>query len=111
MTDIQVEGAQVKIGQETHEFDENIDDHAVINDIVAVILSVPNDEVNNRNIIGFGTDGSRQWRVESLYSGDDDIPYVYIDTKDGKLIADTWTGVRVTIEPNTGEIIDTKFMK
>lgn len=111
MTEIQVDGAQIKIGSEKHEFDGTVDDYVVMNDVVATLISVPNGEINNRNIIGFKKDGSRQWRVESLYSGDDDIPYVYIDKKENCIIADTWAGIQVTIDPNTGEIIDKEFKK
>ncbi|KOX92652.1 hypothetical protein AMS69_15045 [Haloarcula rubripromontorii] len=111
MTDTEVAGSTIQIGGATHEFEYAIDEVVEVNGIVGVLLSIPTDETNNRNVLGFDENGSFQWKIEALYPDDKDIPFVYINSKDGMFIADSWMGIRATVDPQTGKITETAVTK
>lgn len=111
MTEIRVQGDQITIGNATHVFDFEIDDFVIVDGTVVVLLSIPVDEIYNRNVFGFGTDGTRHWQIQAFHSECQDSPCLFIDEREGDLITETWMGIRAIVDPETGEIIETKFTK
>lgn len=111
MTEINVAGSKIEISGVTHEFEHEVEEVVEVAGIVAVLLSIPTGETDNRNVVGFDVHGSFLWKIDRLYSDKEDIPFVYLGVSDDKLIAETWMGLRVTIDPETGKITDKEVVK
>jgi hypothetical protein len=62
------------------------------------------------NLVCVDDGGSVVWRAELPVHSGDDI-YVDADVRSGALIAISWSGYRVTINPFSGEITSRLFTK
>jgi len=90
----------------------NIKKFIQIDDVASVLLSIPNGKIYNENIIFVSeSHPERYWHVEAIYPDDVDAPFVEIE-KDGlMLIAYTWAGERVSVDPASGRILSRRFTK
>ncbi len=62
-----------------------------------------------RNLLRVSTDGVVAWRARLPTTGDD--CYVSARWVDGTLVANSWSGYRVVIDSETGDIVNSTFTK
>jgi len=60
------------------------------------------------NLCAYDADGGRLWIAKGLYPGDF---FVGVSDNKGVLIGTTWSCFGCTLDPETGEIIDSVFTK
>lgn len=77
-----------------------------IDDLIIVLLKVPQEETDNRNVLAFDRDGSRRWTIERSDDEGRDNPYMSIEDNDGDLVAETWGGIQYDVDLKTGSIRD-----
>jgi outer membrane protein assembly factor BamB len=68
---------------------------------------VPGRSGRFQNLVCVGGDGKAVWTAQHVQSHD---PFVSIQSNDG-LYANTYQGYRVRLDPQTGSILETEFVK
>jgi len=96
-----------RIGDTEVELRNPVDDTTRMDGVVVVLLDVPTDEVDNRNVLGFSTDGERLWEIEPIDSGpSDDAPYNNLTVRDGSVWVFNWAGYECRVDLETGELLE-----
>jgi len=63
------------------------------------------DESLDRNIYAFNESGEQIWQIEPAPIRQSPNPYMSLRTEEGKIIAETWTGVELSINLSDGSVM------
>lgn len=78
---------------------------------IVILLAYPCDELISRtfeNILCYEADGSFFWRGQLPDTHDS---YVHMEVRDGVIYGTTWSGFRVSLDPQTGRVTNKEFVK
>jgi hypothetical protein len=78
---------------------------------VVVMLDVPQGTIFNENVFGVSPDATILWQVpkeEYVYA---DSPYTDIKLAKDTVVHYNWDGLRLTVEPATGKILEKDYGK
>jgi len=110
MIDVSCSGRELNIEGKEIAFDYNIKEFVEHQGKIVVLLEVPSDEVDNRNVVCLNQEGEVLWRIqESPHGTQTDKPYVDLRVENGILVADNWTGVQYKVDVRTSEIQEYGF--
>lgn len=107
MADIRVNDDTIDFGEVEKTVRHPVKKSLQADDVFIVLLDVPQDTVDNQNVIGFDEDGQRLWEIDAI-SGTDKVnqPYVNLFEKDG----DAWVynpiGAECRLDPATGNFTE-----
>lgn len=108
MTEVEIShsGRRLEIGDTVREFEYEILDRLVYQDLVVVLLSFPSHSDIRDNVVAFDMDGKKQWRIDpvSTEARKGSLVYTAIRESEGKLIADNWNGASYEVDPDTGSV-------
>lgn len=87
-------------------FDESIKDIKEFNDLILVLLTVPQGKINNRNVVAVSKNTiGILWIIEEADLFYDDCPYTnFIDNSD-EIIIGNWNGISYIINEQNGHKI------
>jgi hypothetical protein len=95
------------------EFDFKIHKSIAINDKIIILLDSPDKGIYNQNIFAVAFDGNLIWQVEK--SPDLDLigycPYTGLYREGSDIVGYNWCGFRITIDTETGKIMNILFTK
>lgn len=112
MDSVAVDGNTLEIDGTTTEFEYEIGETVVLDDVVVVRLDVPPDEVRNRNVVAVDETGTERWTIREPSQGSSgDNPYMNIGMEDGELWAGTWHGTAYRVDVETGDLLNCEFRK
>lgn len=109
---VEFEDNHLQIGDSEAKFESNIDSVVSVDDVVAVLLEPQGSDPERDNIIAFDQNGTKLWQAEPVRpfaSGAD--CYMRIWEREGELWAGSWGGYEYQIDLETGEHIDSEFVK
>jgi len=95
----------------TLKFKYDIDNIQKFNDCFVIMLGLQKHVIFNENIYGVSYDGKILWQIEKNNHLDEDSPYTGLGVESNLLTAYNWDGYDYLINPQTGKIIDKKFVK
>ncbi|KPF92236.1 hypothetical protein IP81_09615 [Novosphingobium sp. AAP83] len=75
----------------------------VVENTLAVLLTIPRGTVENENVMGLNADGEIIWQIERIPHVYEDSPYINIAVENRDLIAFNWDGDKVNISPTNGK--------
>lgn len=68
-------------------------------------------KILNENVYCYSLKGVFLWQIKPTDTIDADCPYTNIVISDGKLFCYNWSGEKIFIDPNHGEILKKEFTK
>ena len=74
-------------------------------DLVVVLLNIPDGTKFNENIFGVDSEGRIKWQIEKILPDSDDSPYVDIRKLSDGLYAFNWSGIKTKIKLETGKVV------
>ncbi|MEM9549106.1 MAG: hypothetical protein AAGA77_24175, partial [Bacteroidota bacterium] len=87
------------------DFDYSITHYVIIDDTIAVRVSIPSGEPNfDQNIYCYNSKGQLLWQInyDKYTKG---FAYVALDKKEGKYLATNFQGKQMLIEPKSGKTL------
>ncbi len=105
MTDFNYTDTTLKIGGKNIDFEDPIQKVIGHDCVVYVLLEYSNlsDKYQNQNIVAIDQHGSELWQVDpSPNSKEKNNPYTGIGIEEDQVIAYTWDGISVILDPDAG---------
>jgi hypothetical protein len=96
---------------ETVSFDYPVNDFLVFQKVTVVILDVPVQKKFNENVFAISDNGNILWQIEKRQFVYENSPYTGIESSGNNVILYNWDGLKLTVVPETGEIISQVFEK
>lgn len=93
------------------EFEFNIKDYLIIKDKVIIRLEIPTSTIFNENVFALNKDAKIHWQVPERSYLSDNSPYVGLFKEGENVRLTSWDGVHLTIELETGKIINQEWIK
>jgi len=81
-----------------------------VEDLIFLLLE-PNHATGQRNVVCYNFSKAYKWAIEPPPDLPGTYGYSSIYFRDDKFCAYTNTGIEVNVDPNTGKIIDSEFIK
>lgn len=112
MVDYAVRDNELAVGDETVSFEVSIDQHLEFDEFVVVRLTNTRTDHPDkfRNVIAVDADGSIRWKLPEQPPSAP-RPYTRLFTKDDELWVNNFSGHVHRIDLETGELLDSKFVK
>lgn len=95
---------ELNIDEKAINFPHPIADVLTVNNLVLVLLEIPNDEDNPKNIVAITMDGQILWKIDTPTEGNYNQPYHFIRTENGKAYATNWDGYEYVIDLDSGAV-------
>lgn len=112
MHDITTEGKDLIIDGEKITFDYELGEVLNVDGVIVIRLKIPPDAVNNRNVFAIDPAGNELWKIpENPKTSFDDDPYMSIYREDEGLWARTWSDWAYRLDPESGDIIDSRNVR
>ncbi len=92
------------------DFEYPIEEIFEVDDILVVILKIPNNVRDRRNVFAFSRTGDFLWQIKdvSLYSNGSSCSFVgALINNQSELVLFNWCDTAVIVDPNTGDVIRT----
>lgn len=96
------------------DFEYPIENVFEVDDILIVLLEVPNNVSDRRNVFAFDRLGDFLWQIKDvpLYYNGDSCPFVGALINDqNELVLFNWCDTAVIVDPRTGDVIRTYHTK
>lgn len=112
MVEYAVRGEELSIGSDTVRFRVPIYRDIEYGEFVVVLLETKriDHEYKRRNVLAINEDGSIRWTI-SKQPPSNPRPYTGLYTRDGDLWTYNSSGYKFRIDPETGELLERKFVK
>ena len=101
-------------GEEYRNFDGKRTWELIVNDTIVVLISTGNTTKPEVNCIGFDVATLKaKWELGGATAGNfyDGIVSFKVDLQKGEFYAWTWSGYKLTVDPETGSVLSRKFVK
>ena len=79
-----------------------------VDDLLIVVLDIPNTKDDNRNVFAFGITGDYLWQIKNveLYYIGNWCPYIDVSiNKENEVVLFNWCDTAVVINPQDGEVL------
>ncbi|WP_232685983.1 hypothetical protein [Halobacterium zhouii] len=115
---VEYSGRTLELDAGPIEFPDSIGDVLTVDDGYIVRLQTAGKEgdydesIDSRNVVKVRADGTEEWRVEraDMIAGEYD-PFTGLWTEDGEIWAYNFNGLAYQVDPETGELGETRLMK
>ncbi|MCL9814419.1 hypothetical protein [Natranaeroarchaeum aerophilus] len=102
----------LKIGNSKVKFKHPIKKYLKTKETIIVLLDVPVNEHNNRNVLGINHSGHQLWEIEPVIDPSErSSHYTNIVEREGEIWALNWRGDEYCLAPETGEVLKKQFRR
>ena len=95
----------------TTQFQYEIRKIEIFDELIIVLLRIPQGTIFNENIYGVDLSTDIRWQIEKIVPSTEDSPYVNIKKSANGLDAFNWSGVKARINLKTGKVAHKRITK